>query len=186
MPGRKASTSRSRAATALLKKIEDRSAQLAVIGLGYVGLPLAVEFAKAGFRVHGIDINERRVRQLSRGRSYIQDVPTAEVSKLVKAGKLLPTTDFAVLKKADAVNVCVPTPLSKQRDPDVSYIVAASNQVAKYLHRGMLVILESTTYPGTTDELILPPFGPARVYGRFARNEPCGRDRRSGHGGRRD
>jgi UDP-N-acetyl-D-glucosamine dehydrogenase len=156
MPTRKASGSRSRAATALLQKIEDRSAQLAVIGLGYVGLPLAVEFAKAGFRVHCIDIDEGRVRQLARGRSYIQDVPTPDVRDLVRAGKLLPTTDFSVLKKADAVNVCVPTPLSKQRDPDVSYIVAASTQVAKYLHRGMLVILESTTYPGTTDELILP------------------------------
>jgi UDP-N-acetyl-D-glucosamine dehydrogenase len=147
---------RSRAATALLQKIEKRTARLAVIGAGYVGLPLAVEMAKAGFRVHCIDIDERRVRELARGRSYIQDVPTADVRKLVRAGLLLPTTDFSVLKKADAVNVCVPTPLSKQRDPDVSYIVAASGQVAKYLHRGMLVILESTTYPGTTDELILP------------------------------
>jgi UDP-N-acetyl-D-glucosamine dehydrogenase len=143
-------------ATRLSNRIEKRSAHLAVIGLGYVGLPLAVEFAQAGFRVSGIDIDERRVRQLQQGRSYIQDVPTPEVNALVKSGHLLPTTDFSVLKRVDAVNVCVPTPLSKQRDPDVSYIVAASEQVAKYLHPGMLVILESTTYPGTTDELILP------------------------------
>jgi UDP-N-acetyl-D-glucosamine dehydrogenase len=127
-----------------------------VIGLGYVGLPLAVEFAQAGFRVTGIDVDERRVRELSRGRSYIQDVPTADVAALVRSGRLSATTDFSVLRRVDAVNVCVPTPLSKQRDPDVSYIVAATQQVAKYLHEGMLVILESTTYPGTTDELILP------------------------------
>jgi UDP-N-acetyl-D-glucosamine dehydrogenase len=147
---------RSRTAGALLQRIESRDARLAVIGLGYVGLPLAVEFAKAGFRVYGVDIDEQRVKQLARGRSYIQDVPTADVREMVRAGRLLPTTDFSVLRHADAANVCVPTPLSKQRDPDVSYIVAAAKQVAKYLHRGMLVILESTTYPGTTDELILP------------------------------
>ena len=140
----------------LIQRIEDRKAHLAVIGLGYVGLPLAVEFAKAGFHVHGIDVDAKRVRQLAKGQSYIQDVPTEEVRELVRAGLLMPTTDFKVLKKADAVNVCVPTPLSKQRDPDVSYIVTATEQVAQHLHPGMLVILESTTYPGTTDELILP------------------------------
>jgi UDP-N-acetyl-D-glucosamine dehydrogenase len=143
-------------AAALSRKIEDRTAELAVIGLGYVGLPLAVEFAKAGFRVHGVDIDAERVRTLLKGQSYIQDVPSADVRELVKSGRLCPTTDFSALKRVDAVNVCVPTPLSKQRDPDVSYIVEATKQVAKHLHRGMLVILESTTYPGTTDELILP------------------------------
>jgi UDP-N-acetyl-D-glucosamine dehydrogenase len=127
-----------------------------VIGLGYVGLPLAVEFAHAGFRVTGIDIDEGRVRQLQRGSSYIPDVPTADVKALVRAGNLTATTDFSVLRRMDTVNICVPTPLSKQRDPDVSYIVSATEQVRKYLHAGMLVILESTTYPGTTDELILP------------------------------
>lgn len=140
----------------ILHRIETRKAQLAVIGLGYVGLPLAVEFAQAGFRVVGIDIDERRVKQLERGISYIQDVPTADVKALVRSGHLSATTDFSVLKRVDAVNVCVPTPLSKQRDPDMSYIVAAAKQVAKYLHPGMLIVLESTTYPGTTDELILP------------------------------
>jgi UDP-N-acetyl-D-glucosamine dehydrogenase len=143
-------------AEALIRRINRRDAHLAVIGLGYVGLPLAVEFAKAGFRVTGIDVDAARVRDLERGKSYIQDVPTAELRALVKSGKLSATEDFSVLRKVDAVNVCVPTPLSKQRDPDVSYIVAATQQVAKHLHRGMLVILESTTYPGTTEELILP------------------------------
>jgi UDP-N-acetyl-D-glucosamine dehydrogenase len=127
-----------------------------VIGLGYVGLPLAVELGKAGFRVSGIDLQEKRVAQLQRGRSYVQDVASEDVRTLVKAGLFEPTTDFGVLRHADVVNVCVPTPLSKMRDPDVSYIVAAVGEVAKHLHRGMLVILESTTYPGTTTELLLP------------------------------
>jgi UDP-N-acetyl-D-glucosamine dehydrogenase len=124
--------------------------------LGYVGLPLAVELAQAGFQVHGIDIDEKRVRQLNQGRSYIQDVPTADVAALVRQKRLSATTDFSVLRKCDTVNICVPTPLSKQRDPDVSYIVSAATEVARHLHRGQLVILESTTYPGTTDELVLP------------------------------
>lgn len=140
----------------LSRRIEKGTARLGVIGLGYVGLPLAVEFGKVGFEVHGIDLDERRVNQLRRGRSYIQDVPTREVRELVRAGKLVPTTDFTVLRRCDTVNICVPTPLSKTRDPDVSYIVAAAEQVARHLHRGMLVVLESTTYPGTTEELILP------------------------------
>jgi UDP-N-acetyl-D-glucosamine dehydrogenase len=144
------------AARRLQERIEKRTARLGVIGLGYVGLPLAVEFAKAGFHVTGIDIDARRVASLKRGVSYIQDVPTADVRALVKAGRLTATTDFTVLRRLDAVNVCVPTPLSKQRDPDVSYIAAASQEVARHLHKGMLIILESTTYPGTTEELILP------------------------------
>jgi len=144
------------AADALRRKIDRRSAHLGVIGLGYVGLPLAVEFAKAGFRVTGIDVDAARVKELMRGRSYVQDVLSKDVRELVRSGRLQATDDFRVLRKTDAVNVCVPTPLSKQRDPDVSYIVSATQQVAKYLHRGMLVILESTTYPGTTDELLLP------------------------------
>ncbi|MBI1798924.1 MAG: nucleotide sugar dehydrogenase [Candidatus Eisenbacteria bacterium] len=145
-----------RPADRLVRRIENRSAHLAVIGLGYVGLPLAVEFGQAGFHVSGIDIDRGRVRNLQKGRSYIQDVPTSQVRALTRSGHLVATTDFSVLRRVDAVNVCVPTPLSKQRDPDVSYIVAAAEQVARFLHPGMLVILESTTYPGTTDELILP------------------------------
>ena len=140
----------------LSRRIESRSAHLAVIGLGYVGLPLAVELAQAGFHVTGIDLDEKRVAMLQAGRSYIQDVSTGDVRALVRSGRLTATADFSVLKKVDAVNVCVPTPLSKHRDPDVSYVVAAAEQVAKHLHSGMLVVLESTTYPGTTDELILP------------------------------
>ena len=147
-----------RASTAqdLAKRLEDHSARLAVIGLGYVGLPLAVELAQAGFEVHGIDIDAARVKELNQGRSYIQDVPTADVRELVKNKRLFATTDFSVLSRCDTVNICVPTPLSKQRDPDVSFIVAAATEVAKHLHNGMLVILESTTYPGTTEELVLP------------------------------
>ncbi|MEK7824378.1 MAG: nucleotide sugar dehydrogenase [Candidatus Eisenbacteria bacterium] len=147
---------RTSAAGQLAARIERRSARLGVIGLGYVGLPLAVEFGKAGFRVDGIDIDQGKVGRLRRGRSYVQDVATADVRVLVRSGRLRPTTDFGVLRNVDAVNICVPTPLSKQRDPDVSYIVAAAREVARHLHRGMLVILESTTYPGTTEELILP------------------------------
>src|SRR6266508_4379508 len=149
-------TRRAPAAEALSRKIEDRSARLCVIGLGYVGLPLAVEFAQAGFHVVGIDVDPARVRKLQAGESYIRDVPTRDLGALVRSGHLQATSDFSVLKRADVVNVCVPTPLSKQRDPDMSYVVAASEQVARHLRRGMLVILESTTYPGTTDELILP------------------------------
>jgi UDP-N-acetyl-D-glucosamine dehydrogenase len=143
-------------AARLTRRIESRRARIAVIGMGYVGLPLAVEFAQAGFTVTGIDLNAGRVARLIAGRSYIQDVPTPELRGVVRSGRLTATTDFSVLRRADVVSICVPTPLSKQRDPDVSYIVAAVAQVKKYVHRGMLVILESTTYPGTTDELILP------------------------------
>ncbi len=140
----------------MLERIESRHARMAVIGLGYVGLPLAVEFAQARFRVFGIDIDAGRVGKLKKGKSYIQDVPGREVDAMVRAGRLIPTTDFKVLRQADIVNVCVPTPLSKQKDPDVSFIVAATEQIAAHLHRGMLIVLESTTYPGTTTELILP------------------------------
>jgi UDP-N-acetyl-D-glucosamine dehydrogenase len=145
-------------ADALAARLDARTARLGVIGLGYVGLPLAVELAQAGFEVFGVDIDEDRVRELQHGRSYIQDVPTADVKALVRQGRLHASTDFSCLKKCDTVNICVPTPLSKQRDPDVSYIVAAAQQVKRHLHKGMLIILESTTYPGTTDELLLPMF----------------------------
>jgi UDP-N-acetyl-D-glucosamine dehydrogenase len=143
-------------AETLSRRIRTHRAHIGVIGLGYVGLPLAVEFARAGFRVTGIDLREDRVRQLRNGRSYIQDVPGRDVRELVRSGRLTATMDFAVLRRTDAVCICVPTPLSKMRDPDVSYIVAAVEQIRKYVHTGQLVILESTTYPGTTDELILP------------------------------
>ena len=144
------------AAGALLARIEKRSARLGVIGLGYVGLPLAVEFGKAGFQVVGIDVDASKIAQLKKGRSYVPDVSAADVRALVRSRRLLPTSDFSALKTVDTVNICVPTPLSKQRDPDMSYILAAAGEVARHLRKGMLVILESTTYPGTTEELILP------------------------------
>lgn len=142
-------------AETLLRRIEGREAVVAVIGLGYVGLPLAVAFAEAGFPVVGVDIDVCKVEAVNRGESYVQDVPSETLVGLVAKG-LRATADYDVLREADAVILCVPTPLSKTRDPDLSYIVAAADAVAQRLHRGMLVVLESTTYPGTTEELILP------------------------------
>ncbi len=142
--------------TALLNKIQTRELQVAVIGLGYVGLPLAVELAKAGFRTTGLDLDPRKVEAINAGRSYIEDVPTAEVAPLVAAGTLRATADFSTLAGCDAVSICVPTPLSKTHDPDLSYVVAAVDAVADSLHDGMLIVLESSTYPGTTEEIIVP------------------------------
>jgi len=144
------------AATALEEKIRNRTARVGVIGLGYVGLPLAMEFAKAGFSVTGIDIQPSKVAQLNRGESYVQDVPADTVEKWVSGGKFRATSDFSVISDLDTVNIAVPTPLRKTKDPDMSYIVSACQETAKYLGPGKLVILESTTYPGTTDELVLP------------------------------
>jgi UDP-N-acetyl-D-glucosamine dehydrogenase len=140
----------------LKQRISDRSAHVGVLGLGYVGLPLAVEFAKVGFRVTGIDVSAEKVEQLNRGESYVLDVPTAELKPLVEQGLLRATTDFAEIAHLDTANICVPTPLRKTKDPDMSYIVACTEQLAKYLKPGTLLILESTTYPGTTEELLLP------------------------------
>ena len=139
-----------------IEKLANRSAKVAVMGLGYVGLPLAVIFAEAGFTVTGIDPDERKVRALNQGTSYIPDVPTRQVAPLVEAGTLRATTDFSVLQHADAVSICVPTPLRKTGDPDLSFIIEATEQLAEHLHPGMVVVLESTTYPGTTRELMLP------------------------------
>jgi UDP-N-acetyl-D-glucosamine dehydrogenase len=140
----------------LREKIDDRSARIGIIGLGYVGLPLADEFARAGFRVLGFDLAAGKVESINRGVSYIPDVPTEHIAAHRKAGRIEATTDFDRLAEVDAVSICVPTPLSKTKDPDMSYVEAASKDVAKRIHAGMLVILESTTYPGTTDELVLP------------------------------
>lgn len=142
----------------LQRKITSKNARVGIIGLGYVGLPLAVEFAGAGFTVTGIDIDEKKVTALNRGESYIQDIPTSVLAPLVKSGKLKGTTDFAAVAELDTINICVPTPLRKTKDPDMSYIVNACQEIAKHFHPGMLVILESTTYPGTTNELMLPMF----------------------------
>ena len=143
---------------ALKGKIESKTARVGIVGLGYVGLPLAVEFAKAGFHVTGIDLQQSRVDRLNRGESYVQDVPSSEVAHLVKERRFDATTDFSVVRELDTINICVPTPLRKTKDPDMSYIVSAADEIAKYFHPGLLVILESTTYPGTTDELLLPAF----------------------------
>ncbi len=144
------------AASRTEERLRRRTARIGVIGLGYVGLPLSVEFAKAGFHVTGFEINERRVRELNRGRSYIQDVPAREVRDLVREGKLRGTMNFDELRRMDVIDICVPTPLRKTKDPDVSFILAAVREIAPRLQRGQLIVLESTTYPGTTDELVLP------------------------------
>ena len=141
---------------ALAEKIRNKTARVGVVGLGYVGLPLAVEYAQAGFLVTGIDLNVKKCDMVNAGESYIGDIPTSVLAPLVAKGLLKATSDFAALRDLDTVNIAVPTPLRKTKDPDMSFIVASSEEIAKYLHPGMLVILESTTYPGTTDELVLP------------------------------
>ena len=140
----------------LLKRIQDRSATVGIVGLGYVGLPLAMEFAKAGFRVIGYDVSERVCKLLMRGESHIQDVPASEVAAMVKAGKFEATTDETALGRCDAISIAVPTPLSKTRDPDMKYVQAATEAIARNAHPGMLAVLESTTYPGTTREVMQP------------------------------
>jgi UDP-N-acetyl-D-glucosamine dehydrogenase len=140
----------------LSASIEDRSAVVGVIGLGYVGLPLAVEFGKAGFKVVGFDVSQRVCDLLNAGKSHIQDVPDADVSALVKSGNFIATTEPEALRAADAISIAVPTPLGKTRDPDMSYVQAAAETIAKVAHPGLLVVLESTTYPGTTREVIMP------------------------------
>jgi UDP-N-acetyl-D-glucosamine dehydrogenase len=142
----------------LKQKIESRKAKVGVIGLGYVGLPLAVEFAKAGFDVTGFDVDASKVTELNAGRSYILDVKSEEVAEGVKTGRLRATTDMSKLADMDAVDICVPTPLRKTKDPDMSFVVSAAEQIAKYIHPGMLIVLESTTYPGTTAEVLQPMF----------------------------
>ncbi|MCB0183043.1 MAG: nucleotide sugar dehydrogenase, partial [Caldilineaceae bacterium] len=175
----------------MITKFEQRNAHVAVIGLGYVGLPLAVQFAQAGYRVTGIDLDQRKVEAINRGESYIGDIssetlaavtgqraaifhatsngsttsvdtPAAAIAQAAvpttqtQAGILRATADYSVLAECDAVSICVPTPLNKTGDPDISYIYSATEQIAQYLHRGMAIVLESTTYPGTTTEVVLP------------------------------
>ena len=142
----------------LENKIRTRQSRVGVVGLGYVGLPLAVEFAEAGFTVTGIDIDAEKVAKIMRGESYVQDVSADVLGPLVQSGRFQAATDFSAVAELDTIDICVPTPLRKTKDPDMSYIVNACQSIAKYFHPGMLVILESTTYPGTTDELLLPVF----------------------------
>src|SRR5215204_3046078 len=140
----------------LVERLKARSTKAGVIGLGYVGLPLAIEFAKAGLTVVGVDLDTRKVEALGKGESYIGDVAAADVAAMVKAGRFRATTDFSALSEVDTINICVPTPLRKTKDPDLSYIVASVEEIAKYFKAGQLIILESTTYPGTTDEVVQP------------------------------
>src|SRR6185369_1062809 len=142
--------------TALRRKIANRSARLGVIGLGYVGLPLSVEMAQAGFDVIGVDTDSKRVETINAGGSYILDVPSDVLLALLALRKIRATDSLTAITDLDTVSICVPTPLRKTRDPDLSYVVAAAEAVGNYLHPGQLVILESTTYPGTTQELVLP------------------------------
>ena len=140
----------------LLDKIKNRSAVIGVVGLGYVGLPLAVLQAKTGYRVIGVDEVAEKVDRVSRGENYISDVDNAELKEAVRAGRLSATSDFAALRGCDIVMICVPTPLTKNKEPDISAVVSVTKQLAKHVHPDMLVVLESTTYPGTTEEVMLP------------------------------
>jgi len=140
----------------ILAKVDARDLRIGIIGLGYVGLPLAAEFAAAGAEVVGIDVDRQKSAQLNDGESYIADVATSEIAELVATGRLSATDDFSVLAGLDAVSICVPTPLRKSKDPNISYVVAAAEQIGRHVQPGTAVILESTTYPGTTEEIIVP------------------------------
>ena len=140
----------------LLKKIKDKTLAAGVIGLGYVGLPLAVEKAKAGFKTIGFDVQPQKTEMVNKGHNYIGDVVDSDLEYLVKAGRLFATTDFSLLRDADFIAVCVPTPLDIHQEPDISYVKDSAIEISKYLKPGTMVVLESTTYPGTTEELIKP------------------------------
>lgn len=140
----------------LLDRLVRREAKIGVVGLGYVGLPLAVEFAEVGYSVIGIDLNETKVRQLNDGSSYIPDIPSERLRPLVEGGRFRASADYDDLRQADAISIAVPTPLRKTKDPDMSYVIEAVDRVSEICHEGMLIVLESTTYPGTTQELIVP------------------------------
>jgi UDP-N-acetyl-D-glucosamine dehydrogenase len=143
---------------ALLERIQTRRAVISVIGQGYVGLPLAIEFARAGFTVHGVDVNAERVAMLGLGQSHIADVESVDIQELLRTKRYHPTSDFAVLECSDVVIICVPTPLNKTKDPDISFVIDAAERSAARFRQFQLVILESTTFPGTTQELLLPMF----------------------------
>ncbi len=139
---------------ALKEKLQTKTGKIGVIGLGYVGLPLAMEMVKGGFTIYGIDLDTRKVESLSRGESYIQDVPGTVVAEAVNSGTFIPTTDYSVIRELDTISICVPTPLSENQDPDTSFIRSVVDEIKTYIKKGTLIILESTTYPGTTEELI--------------------------------
>ena len=142
----------------LRERVRNRTLRMGVIGMGYVGLPLAVEFARNGVRVTGIEVIAEKVKRLMAGDSYVLDVASAELKSFVDKGLITATTDYSVIRELDALSICVPTPLNKTGDPDISFIIAARDEILKYAHPGLLIVLESTTYPGTTDELMVPPF----------------------------
>jgi UDP-N-acetyl-D-glucosamine dehydrogenase len=156
MPEVSTATQARTTAEILQEKIRSRSARVGIVGLGYVGLPLAVEFARAGFEVMGIDVSQTKADRVNIGDSYVGDVPGDILKSLVDSGKLRATSDFSAVRDLDTINICVPTPLRKTKDPDMSFIDSACQEIARYFHPGLLVILESTTYPGTTDEVVLP------------------------------
>jgi UDP-N-acetyl-D-glucosamine dehydrogenase len=139
-----------------MQKVADHSAHISVIGLGYVGLPLAIGFAQAGYQVTGIDTDPHKVTGIQAGVSHVQDICNEELQQVVHSGHLRATQDFGVLAEVDSISICVPTPLSKTKDPDISYIVSVTDEICERLHPGQLIVLESTTYPGTTDEVVLP------------------------------
>lgn len=140
----------------ILEKIENKQAVVGIVGLGYVGLPLAVEIAQAGYKTIGFDVQPQKVDMVNKGINYIGDIVNSVLEDMVKSGKLSATSDFSFIKDVDCVAICVPTPLDQYQQPDISYVKGSTESVAKYLHKGMLVVLESTTYPGTTEELLQP------------------------------
>ena len=142
----------------LLRSISDRTVSVGVVGLGYVGLPLATVLAESGYSVIGIDIDERKVQKINQGVSYVEDIPDARLESLVASGRLRAVTDFGAIDQCQAISICVPTPLRKTKSPDVSFILSATEAIAEHLHAGLLIVLESTTYPGTTTEVVLPHF----------------------------
>ena len=140
----------------LKKKLQDKTAVLGVVGLGYVGLPLAVEKAKAGYRTLGFDIQDEKVDMVNAGENYIGDVVNEDLEEIVRSGKLTATTDYSQVASADVVAICVPTPLDDHQQPDISYVESSARSIVPYMHKDMLIVLESTTYPGTTEELLKP------------------------------
>ncbi|HYR83110.1 MAG TPA: nucleotide sugar dehydrogenase [Terriglobia bacterium] len=149
---------RSLAAGNLRKRIETGTARIGVLGLGYVGLPLAMTFERAGFNVVGMDLNGERVAALANGESYVAEVDSEHLKAAMAAGRFVPTTRLDIIEELDCISICVPTPLRKTKDPDLSYVISAADAIANRLHSEQLVILESTTYPGTTEEILLPRF----------------------------
>ncbi|HET6336857.1 MAG TPA: nucleotide sugar dehydrogenase [Polyangiales bacterium] len=142
--------------SALLTKLENRTAVIGVVGLGYVGLPLALAYASRGFTARGFDIDRVKIQSLGRGESYIEHIPASDIEHQVSAGRLVPSDDFELLRECDAILICVPTPLTEARDPDLSYVISTTRAIARTLSPGKLVVLESTTYPGTTEEVVKP------------------------------